>query len=177
MFQERLSIIIADHLRVHIGAYLEEVEGWFPGSKVATLVVPKSINTAGQVGGVAKDLDKILPAYAVDILPKTFAGVSDENLFLYQYAGHIAGMARSGSEESVNRIIKRHYSAVELFVKRHWLLHKATNDQFTVVEMMFVDSDFSGSEPIEEGPKEQWVAAFRIDLQITTSEDSYFQHE
>lgn len=177
MYQERIAKVIADHLRTHIKAYLAEVEGWYTADQTATLVVPKAIDVAGQVGGVLADLDKNFPRYACDVLTKTEGG-QDENLWLYTYTGHLAGIVSAGSESAVGSLVKRHSAAVELFIRRHYYMHQEENNQFSIMSLRFLDSDFSGAEEIQVGPKERpiWVDAFRIDFSVGTSEDGPDQH-
>lgn len=176
MFQELLGKICADHLRTHIRDYLDEVASWTP-DQTSTLIVPKRIDVAGQVGGVVGELDKALPAYALDVQTKEFAGNPD-GLWLYSYVGHIAGMVTAGSEEEAGRQVKRHQAAVELFVRRHQFMHLESNDYFSIRLFAFLDSDFSGAEQVQVPPRDRtiWVDAFRIDFQLDVSEDGPDDH-
>jgi len=177
MYQEKIAQITEDHLRTHIAALLADANAQFPDDDVATLVVPKTITSASRVGGVAQDLPKLLPMYAVDCMSKSFGG-EVEDLWLYAYDGHIAGMVSAQSQETVDQLCKRHASAVERFVRNHQFLHLASNDEFTIREFFFVASDFSGAEEFgqRDNKKPLWLGAFRIDVRWVTSEDGANDH-
>lgn len=171
MFQEKLAKATADHLRSHIAEYLVEVAAQFPPDQTTTLIVPKKIDVASKVGGVVTEFENELPQYAVDCMSKSSAGSSD-GLWIYEYAGHIAGMVASGSQDSCDKIVKRHSAAVEKFVQSHYYLHKLSDADLTLTEFYWHNSDFSGVEPLGEvNGRELWMAAFRLDVVWQTSED------
>jgi hypothetical protein len=171
MYQEKIAQLTADHLRTHIDELLAEVNAQFPDNDIIKLVTPKKIEVAGQVGGVVNELPENLPHYAVDCLSKTFGGVR-EDLWTFQYDGHFAGMVAATNQTAVDKLAKRHASAVELFLRRHWHLHLHSDEDFTLMQMIFMGSDFSGAEPVGEvNGRELWLGAFRIDVAWSTSED------
>jgi len=171
MFQEKIAKITADHLRTHIAAYLDEVNSQFEDNDIVKLVVPKKIEVAGQVGGVVNELPENLPHYAVDCLTKSFGGVR-EDLWTYSYDGHFAGMVSATNQSAVDKLTKRHAAAIEKFVRQHFHLHAYTDDDFTLLQMVFLASDFSGAEPVGEvNGRELWLGAFRLDVTWGTSED------
>jgi hypothetical protein len=175
MFQEDIAEIVADHLREHIAGYLEEIQSQYTDG--VKLVLPKRVATANLVGGVyAADLN-VLPAYALDIIEKDFIP-NDENLWLYQYTGHLAGIVSANSEESANKIVKRHERAVEQFVRDHNLVHQVTRPLWSMREMGFGGAGFSGAELAAEDVENRklWVAGFRIDLVWLISEEGPRQH-
>lgn len=178
MYHERLARLIADHLREHVAGYLEEAAAQFADS--VTLVVPKSIDTSGEVGGVIQnDKPDFLPMYTVDVMNKE-RSFDRENLFTFTYTGHIAGMVSAGSSESVTKTARRHASVVEAFVRRHLYFHAEQNNEFTIIEMAFMGDDYSGAENIaaEAGlERELWLGAFRCDFQLLVSEDGPGQHD
>jgi hypothetical protein len=175
MFQEEIAAYTASHLRVHIGGYLSEIQA--VKNDGIKLALPKTVETANLVGGVyAAKLDA-LPAYAIDIIEKDFIPNPDD-LWLYQYTGHIAALISANSEESANKIIKRHEQAVEKFVRIHNLLHEHKEALWTVREMGFGGAGFSGAELVAEDVEKRklWVAGFRIDLVWLISEEGPTQH-
>lgn len=176
MFHEQLAKITADHLRSHIKAYLGEVSAGFTGSESTTLIVPKKIDPASVVGGMITEYDKILPQYGIDVLGKTISQ-DDVALFAYEYAGQINGLVHSGSREAVDRLVKRHATAVELFIRRHQYLHQPVNTGFKFLEMVFAGIDFSGAEDLgEHNNRTVWLAGFSINVSWFTSEDGPIDH-
>ena len=176
MYQEQLAKLTADHLRTHIKAYLDIVDAMFAGNDNVPLLVPKTIEPASLVGGMVTAFDKILPQYGIDVMGKQLAA-SDDSLWSYEYAGQINGLVHGGSQEAVDKLVKRHAAAVELFIRNHRVLHQEDNLQYRVVEFVFVASDFSGAEDLGEhdsGPI--WLAGFSINVSWFTSEDGPNQH-
>jgi len=183
MYHEEIGKITSEHLRSHIGSYLNELEIRYADGVKLTL--PKSIEYANLVGGVYNAELNAMPAYAVDVTDKQFSGISDAGLWEYLYNGHIAAIISGGSEVAVNTIVKRHEQACEMFVKRHQFMHKlqdqtqaqvAGND-FSIMEMGFVDAAFSGAEEVPQGDnKYVWVAGFRITLVWILSEEGSNDH-
>jgi len=178
MYQEEIADITADHLRSHIITYLTQVSAVYGDS--VHLEPPKSIETANLVGGVYNAKLNEMPAYAVDIISKAFAGETNEGLWLYTYDGHIAGVLSGMSEESVNDAIKRHEQAVETFVKAHQYMHQtvsALGNDFSIRELGFAGAAFSGAELVDEQDgREYWIAGFRIDLIWVVSEGGPSDH-
>lgn len=175
MFHEQIAKQTADHLRTHIEGYLDEVNAWFPDDQIQ-LTVPKSIDVSSVVGGLFASFNEILPQYGIDISNKVFVP-EGENLWTYQYTGQINGMLHGNSEQFVSKAIARHAAAVELFIKRHSVMHELETDQFTIVEMVWVDMIFSGAEDLGEVEGQQtWLAGFSIDLGWITSEQGPGQH-
>jgi len=176
MFQEDLAAYTADHLREHIEAYVEAINNRFPATDREVVRTPVLIETSSLAGGVmAVELEK-LPAYAVDCLDKQFIDVS-ENLYTYQYTGHIAGVVIANSQKSADHLVKRHESAVEKFIREHELLHKLTNADFTILRFYFLASAFSGAELEGETKRTQnWIAGFRCDVNWIVSESGPSQH-
>jgi hypothetical protein len=178
MFQEEVADLTADHLREHIRALLDEISAHYDDG--VQLVTPKSIETDNLVGGVYSSKVGSMPAYAVDIINKTFAGESPEGLWIYAYDGHIAGIVSGSSEEVVNKSVKRHEAATELFVKRHEFMHALESPKgqdFRLRELGFTGAAFSGAEMVdEENNRQTWIAGFRIDLLWLVSEFGPTQH-
>lgn len=176
MYFEPIAELTADHLRTHIEAYLDEIATRYNGKDRVPLVVPKSIEATSVVGGMWTEFDNILPQYGVDILGRTFSGVSD-NLFEYEYPGQINGMVHALDELTVDRLCKRHCEAVERFIKEHQLMHQHTNNQFTVIEIGHSETTLSGAENIQgDNNKSIWVAGFSINIVYLISEDGPSQH-
>jgi hypothetical protein len=180
MYHEEIGKITSEHLRLHINAYLDELEVRYADS--VKLAKPKAIEYANLVGGVYNtELDN-MPAYAVDITQKRFSGLSNNSLWEYAYDGHIAGVVTGGSEKEVNTLVKRHEQAVEMFIKRHGNMHatehQVPGNDFRIIEVGFVDADFSGAELVEErtNRRKRWLAGFRITLIWIVSEDGPTQH-
>lgn len=173
MYQEEVANLTAEHLRSHIGALLDSVAALYEDKVV--LQNPKSIETANLVGGVYNADPNEMPAYAVDIISKAFAGESTDGLWLYSYDGHIAGVLSGGSEAFVNAAIKRHEQATERFIKSHRHMHtmpSAKGNDFRIIEIGFSGAAFSGAEQINAAnDRELWIAGFRIDLLWIVSED------
>lgn len=174
MFQRQLSIITSDHLRTHIEAYLTEVNTWH--DIPATLVVPQKVEPASMAGGVFAAPEGQLPFYGVDSITKQQAP-RPENLYCYEYNGHIAGLISAGSRDTADQLVKGHEAAVELFVRRHQLLHQSQDDQFTILEFGFLSTTFSGAEPrFIDDDHELWIAGFEVTTYWHTSEDGPRQH-
>lgn len=174
MYQEQLAEITGTHLRSHIKAYLLDVGGDF--SDGVPLLVPKRIEPASVVGGMISEFDSILPMYGIDVLGKT-ASQDDTALWSYEYAGQINGLVSSGSREAVDKLIKRHEAAVEMFIRDHRLMHQENNDRFSIIEFAFAGSDFSGAEDLGEHEGSQvWLAGFSINVSWFTSESGPDQH-
>ena len=173
MYQEEIANLTADHLRTHIEALLAATSSIYNDKVV--LQNPKSIETANLVGGVYNAKPDEMPAYAVDIVSKAFAGDAQASLWLYTYEGHIAGVVSGGSEATVNASVKRHEQSVEKFVKSHQHHHSiesALGNDFRIVELGFSGAAFSGAELVEERDDRQvWIAGFRIDLTWVISEE------
>lgn len=179
MYQEEVAKITADHLRTHISSYLATVQAIY--TDAIKLQVPKSIETDNLVGGVYNAEPQDMPAYAVDIIDKAFAGTDLDALWIYTYGGHIAGVVSGGSEASVNMMIKRHEQAVEKFVRDHQFMHQQENvfvgNDFRFKELRFIDAAFSGAELVTTGDqREVWMAGFRVDLAWDISESGPWQH-
>jgi hypothetical protein len=178
MYQEEIADLTAEHLRSHMQEYLDAVKAIYADKIEMTF--PKAIETANLVGGVYNATQKAMPAYAVDIIDKVFTEHSD-NLWLYQYNGHIAGVISASNEDSANKIVKRHEQATEMFVKRHDHFHqtaaKKVGNDFLIVGLGFTGAAFSGAEKIDEAEnRETWIAGFRIDLVWIVSEDGPGDH-
>lgn len=178
MYTEELGIITTEHLRSHLPAYLAELEARYADG--VKLQLPKSIEHANLVGGVYNAELNAMPALAVDIVDKVFSGVSDLGMWEYAYNGHIAGIITANSESSANTIVKRYEQAVEMFVKRHQFMHhteaQVAGNDFSLIELGFVDAAFSGAESVQDGTRYVWVAGFRSKLVWVTSEDGSSQH-
>jgi hypothetical protein len=180
MFQEEIAALTATHLRGHLNTYLDYVESLY--SDGIKLQYPKSIETENLVGGVYNTKVTDMPAYAIDIISKGFSEFT-ENLYLYNYEGHIAGVMTAQDEQAANRICKRHEQATEMFVKDHEFLHELTStktppNDFKMQGMGFVGAAFSGAEMVAEQENRQtWIAGFRIDLLWVVSEGGPHQHE
>jgi hypothetical protein len=178
MYQEELGIITTEHLRVHIGDYLDALEARYADG--VKLQNPKTIEHANLVGGVYNAPLTGMPAYAVDITDKAFDGITDSGLWQYTYNGHIACIINANDERSANTIIKRHEQATEMFVKAHQFMHQteaqvAGND-FSITGLGFVDAAFSGAEQVQDAAKTYWVAGFRVALIWIVSEDGPTDH-
>lgn len=175
MWSEELGEITANHLRTHIAAYLADIESDY--SDGVKLVQPRAIETANLVGGVySVDIEK-LPAYAVDVMSKSFVASRDDG-WLYQYDGHIAMITSAQSEGAANRISKRHLRAVEKFVREHQFLHQQViNDECAIHEFGFAGSALSGAAKVdEENNRQLWVAGARVDVIWVTRESGFFDH-
>ena len=178
MYQEEIAALTAEHLQSHIVAYLAELEDRYADG--VKLQNPKAIESANMVGGVYTADVKEMPAYAVDIVTKTFSGLTNQGLWEYAYHGHIAGVVTASSEAAVNAIYKRHEQAVEVFVKRHAHMHamqSQQNNDFRIVELGFEDMGLSGAEEVQTEPtKYIWIGGFRISLVWIVSEDGPGDH-
>jgi hypothetical protein len=173
MYFEEVADITAEHLRQHIQAYLDIINARYPDQ--VQMVYPKSIETNNLVGGVYNAKTDEMPAYALDLISKNFAGVSPTSLWEYEYTGHIAGVVSGNSEEVVNKLCKRHLQAVEMFMKKHKHMHQtesALGNDFRIGELDFAGAAMSGAELWdEEDSRQTWVAGFRVDISILVSED------
>lgn len=178
MYQEEVAKLTATHLREHINDYLDELQRRYPDS--VKMQYPKSVETDNLVGGVYNAKTDAMPAYAVDIISKAFAGQNNDGLWLYSYEGHVAGVVSGGDEAAVNALIKRHEQAAEMFVKRHEFMHQTESElenDFRLHELGFVGAAFSGAEEVSDRQDRQvWIAGFRIDLIWVVSEDGPSQH-
>lgn len=176
MWQEEIADYTAAHLRTHIVAYLEAIEA--EKADNFKLRPPQGIETENLVGGVySVDVNK-LPAYAVDVMNKSYVGVGDD-AYLYSYDGHIAIIVSANTEAAANIIVKRHLRAAEKFVREHQFLHQTTvvTDQCSLHEFGFAGMALSGAALIEDAAKKKtWVAGGRIDVLWVTRESSFFQH-
>jgi len=177
MYAEEVAILTAKHLREHIQDYLDYVQQLHHDS--VKIQMPKSIETDNLVGGVYNTKLDAMPAYAVDIISKAFTERL-EDLWLYSYDGHIAGVVSGQDEVAVNRLIKRHEAAAEMFVKRHEFMHQVQSElgaDFSIRQLGFTGAAYSGAELVEERDNRQvWMAGFRIDLIWIVSEDGPHQH-
>lgn len=175
MFQEDIAQLTADHLRIHIRDNLEYIESRFPNDPIK-LVFPKSIECASVVGGLFKDFDRILPAYAIDVWGKAEA-ITIDNLNTYEYMGQVSGLIAANNRTACDKLVKRHAAAVELFIRTHEFLHEMNNDYFRIIGFLSVDAEFSGAEQIAETKSGQvWIAGFSFDCVWTTSEAAVTQH-
>ena len=173
MYHEEVAKWAADHLRTHIRPYLDEVNARFDDG--TTLTTPKGIEVASEVGGTFTMFDEILPQYGIDILSKVFSDGVD--LYPYLYSGQINGMVNGQSRQAVDKMITRHSSAVELFIRRHEVAHEFSTDDFRILEIGFDGVQFSGAEDLGEvDGRELWIAGFSIDFSLLTSEDGPGQH-
>lgn len=175
MFQEDLARTTADHLRGHIADYLAWVTDRFPDDQVK-LVVPKSIEVASAVGGLWQEFDRILPMYGIDIWGKTFS-VTVDNLNTWEYVGQISGLLSSNSRTGTDKLVRRHAAAVERFFQQHARMHESYTDDFKLLSLVFIDTEFSGAEYLGElNNREYWIGGFSFDCIWTTSEDPETQH-
>lgn len=177
MYQKDLAAITVDHLRTHIKGYLEAVNQAY--DRRSTLVTPQAIETASMAGGaMAVTLDK-LPAYGVDCIGKVVAPNS-ENLYTFQYDGHIAGTIVASSRDEADDLVKRHSRAVETFVREHMYIHDTdanVSQYFSLLDFAFVSGNFSGALlERSDDDKEIWLAGFIINVFWVTSEDGPRQH-
>ena len=174
MFQKQLATITRDDLRLHIEGYIGEVNDWY--DTPISNVLPKRIELASMAGGVFAAPEDQLPYYGVDCITKQIAQRPD-NLFCYEYNGHIAGLVSAGSRDGVDDLVKLHSAAVELFVRNHALLHQFVNPNFSILEFGFLANTFSGAEPrFIEDNRELWIAGFEVTTFWHTSEDGPRQH-
>lgn len=178
MFQEDLAKITADHLRTHIAGYLATVAARYDDS--VTLVNPKEIVVASAVGGLIQEFDSILPKYAVDVFGKTYAATG-EDLNSWEYSGQVSGLISANSQDTADRIIKRHSAAVETFILNHEGLHQAVdsswNDDFIILSFGFSGLDLSGAEYAGDvNGREIWIAGFSFDCLWMTGEIEGRQH-
>lgn len=177
MYQEEIAKLTAKHLKAHIGDYLEILQKRYPDA--VKLQIPKAIETDNLVGGVYNTTPENMPAYAVDIISKSFSENTD-NLWLYNYEGHIAGVVTGNGEVAVNALVKRHEQATEMFVKQHEFMHvygSQMGNDFKIHGLGFSGAAFSGAELVSERQdREVWIAGFRIDLLWIASEDGPGQH-
>lgn len=179
MYQEEIADLTAAHLRLHLPAYFQYLNGFYKDN--IKLQNPKSVETHNLVGGVYTAPLGEMPAYAVDIISKSFDQVTEDGLWLYNYDGHIAGVLDGGDEAHVNRQIKRHEQATEMFMKKHQHFHStesALGQDFRIVGLGFSGAAFSGAELVDEKNERQtWIAGFRIDLLWVVSEDGPGNHD
>lgn len=174
MYHEDLARLTADHLRAHIGAYLT-AENARHTEKVK-LIVPKSIEPASVVGGMFTEFNNILPQYGIDVLDKVFMPDNSGDLFTYLYSGQINGLVHGSTQDSVDKLIKRHSAGVEFFIRNHLTLHESSQTplsaNFALLEFSYLQTQFSGAEDLGEVEgSHTWMAAFSIDCAWLTSED------
>jgi hypothetical protein len=175
MFQEAIAKQTAEYLRGHLEEYLQTVASRFTGTDRLTLKVP-DIKSSTLVGGAMQADIKDLPAIGVDCLDKQEIP-SGESLCYYQYDGAIAGLISASSAGDVDRLAKRHASAIELFVREHQFLHQFSTPDFSMREFIYVNTTFSGAIQLElEEEKPIWVDGFTHNVLWITSEDQYRQH-
>jgi len=178
MYQEEIGIYTTEHLREHIGGYLQELQTRYADG--VKLTIPKRIEHANLVGGVYNAALDQMPAYAVDVTDKAFSQITDSGLWEFVYNGHFAGIISANDESSANTIIKRHEQACEMFVKQHQFMHRheasVIGNDFSLMELGFVDAAFSGAEEVQDGTRVVWIAGFRITLVWITSEEGPTQH-
>lgn len=178
MYQEEIANLTADHLRTHLTAYLAEVQARY--NDAVKMQFPKSIQTDNLVGGVYNAAVGNMPAYAIDVITKAFAGENINSLWLYNYEGHIAGIVSAQGEVAANKLAKRHEQVVETFVKQHEFMHQtqsALGNDFRLQGLGFAGAGFSGAEMIdEENDRQTWIAGFRVDLLWVVSENGPGQH-
>lgn len=175
MYDEFISKYTADHLRTHINAYLSTVNNSLPTQiKLAT---PKSIESASVVGGLFTTFDEILPQYGIDIMGKTFIP-EGRDLYTFEYLGQINGLVHAGSQQEVDKQVKRHSAAVELFVRNHQFLHQyVETNYFQLLEFTFLTVEWSGGEELPEvDGRSQWMAGFSMNVAWLLSEEGPGQH-
>jgi hypothetical protein len=179
VYFEQIAKITANHLNEHLPGYLSEIQTEFTGTEIVGLGPPQQIRVDSLVGGVfSAELDE-LPLYALDALTKGDDPIG-EDLYTYQYLGHIVGMVSSDTSEEVTRIIKRHEWAVEKYIREHQYLHFFSDAHFRILQFDFIGSSFSGAESVlddEDPTKLIWINAFRIDVAWRISEDGSDQHQ
>ena len=177
MHGEAIAKFTGDHLRGHIRSYLDEVNNQFEDSKVATLLVPKSIDVVSVVGGEVTKFNEILPQYGIDILGKS-RSEDTVALWTYEYPGQINGLVEATSQEMADRLVKRHAAAVEIFIQRHQFMHEHKTDDYSLIEFVFATVDFSGAEDMGMvNDRQVWLAGFSINCSWFLSENGPQQHE
>lgn len=179
MYFEQLARYTSDHLRTHIEAYLNLVNN--ASSEKIKLVVPKSIEPTSVVGGMFTEFNNILPQYGIDILDKVFIPDTSGDLFTYLYTGQINGLVHASTDDSVDKIAKRHAAAVEGFILDHLNLHEnyqaPIHGTFTMMEFNFAETQFSGAEDLGEVEgSHTWMEGFSIDCSWLISEDGPRNH-
>lgn len=181
MFYEALAAKTAEHFRLHIEDYLEEIAAGFTGSDMLTLAVP-TVNSATLVGGVMQADVEEMPLIGIDCVDKQDIP-SNESLQLYQYQGAIAGIISASSADDVDRMAKRYAAAVEKFVRNHqFLVDHATGEpigtaDFMLREFTYFATTFSGAIEAElENEQPLWIDGFTCHVSWVTSEDQYHQH-
>lgn len=169
MFQEQLARLTANHLREHIKDYLDDISSEATADLSVPLLVPKRIDVSSVVGGLISEFAQILPQYGIDITAK-HQSTDDSALWSYEYVGQINGLVHGGSREAVDLLISRHARAVEFFIKKHQFLHGYSDDNFKILEFLYVDTDFSGAEDISDSENTLWLAGFSMNVLWFTSE-------
>ena len=182
MFQEQLAERTAEHLRLHIRDYLDEIDDLFTGSNKIGLKLP-NIDSSTLVGGVMQAPPDKLPLLSVDSVEKIEIP-SNESLCYYEYSGAIAGLMSASDATTVDKMTKRYAGAVEKFISQHqYLVDHDTNQPlqdigFMIREFRYGGTGLSGAMEVrfEDAPNTLWVDGFTIPVTWVTSEDQYRQH-
>jgi hypothetical protein len=185
VFNHLVAGITRDHCREHLRDYLDEINALY--SDRASLEMPKRMDIASLVGGVAGVSRETLPALAFDAPNKTFLGfdADHDDLFTYSYQGVISGMVAGADTETVERRAERTAAAVELFVRDHLRLPMpdtgpvppGSDWPFLIVEFAFVRSKRMGAGKVDDAGRPTWIDGFVVEVQWTTSENGARQHE
>lgn len=173
MFFEQIATITRDHARTHLREYLDAVNALY-ADKVS-LVLPKSFEVSSIVGGMAGVSRATLPAYAVDTYTKTLA-TDVEDLNTYLYGGHFMGLVGGENQRGVEKVVKRHGAAVEMFIREHKLMPHDDIYPFLIVEFIFNRIEFFGAASLEKEGRDFWIDGFRIDCSWRVSEIASGQH-
>lgn len=172
MFFEQIATFTRDHHKEHMREYLNVVSGLY-ASKVP-LILPKSYEVSSLVGGLAGVSRQTLPAYSVDAYTKALATDTDD-LNTYVYGGHFLGLVGGENQNGIEKLVKRHGAAVEMFVREHrYFPHDEA--PFMIVEFVFNRVEFFGAAAVEKDGKQFWIDGFRIDVGWRVSEQASDQH-
>jgi len=176
MYHENIARFTANHLRSHIKSYLDIIAAEYTGELSVPLIVPKRIDYNSAVGGMINEFAQILPEYGIDVLNK-IPGQSDASLWIYEYIGQLNGLVDGGSREAVDLQIARHARAVEMFIRAHKTLHQQEFTGFSLVEFIFVTTEWSGAEYLGTAEdRDIWIAGFSTNVSWITSEEGPEDH-
>lgn len=167
--------------------YFEEIEQWTRGelsshlmTMLATeqaihpdnipLLFPVAIDTSSVVGGNIGLTKETLPQYTIACQQKEIVESGGEDLFVFDYLGQITIFVGSTRGSFADAAIRRHAKVVERWIGDH-LNPQEVRDLFTIYEMRYSSTVFSGSMPMESeninaqtDDPDVWIAGAEVNL-------------
>lgn len=186
MYGDQIARITRDHCLAHLEALLDAANGLL--DKPVTLIMPRTFDISSYVGGRTGVAGReTLPSLSIDAPNKVFAGVTEDNLWEFNYTGQVLGMVAARSGDEAESIAKCYVGAIETYINSHQ--HAPFDDTFNESGLPFRIAEFGWTRSSRFGATNLadasagaragstfWTDGFRTDVFWTVSESGPGQH-